>query len=85
MKRKHLRSATPATSERPYRATVAAAFVTGLLSGLAERGGDVRKPLLAVGIDVSVLSNAKARVPLHMYAALYDAARSARSPRTTRG
>lgn len=73
MKPKPRRRASPVKSARPYRATVASAFVTGLVAGLAERSGDVRKPLIAVGIDVEVLSSSKARVPLHMYAALYDA------------
>lgn len=56
----------------PDRATVAAGFVTGLLSGVRERGGD-RKALLArAGIDVRVLSDPAVRVPLPAYAALYD-------------
>jgi AraC-like DNA-binding protein len=55
------------------RATVAAAFVTGLLSGLAERGADRTGPLREAGIEPRHLADPDARVPLPAYAALYDA------------
>lgn len=55
------------------RATVAAGFVTGLLSGLAERGLDRSGPLRAAGIAPRSLEDPSARVPLTAYAALYDA------------
>jgi AraC-like DNA-binding protein len=55
------------------RATVAAGFVTGLLSGLAERGLDRLGPLRAAGIEPAILDDPSARVPLPAYAALYDA------------
>jgi AraC-like DNA-binding protein len=55
------------------RATVAAGFVTGLLSGLAERGLDRGGPLREAGIAPRSLEDPSARVPLTAYAALYDA------------
>jgi AraC-like DNA-binding protein len=55
------------------RATVAAGFVTGLLSGLAERGLDREGPLREAGIDPRRLGEPSARVPLSAYAALYGA------------
>jgi AraC-like DNA-binding protein len=58
----------------PDRATVAAGFVTGLLSGFARRGLDIDGPLREAGIDRAVLSHPAIRVPLPSYAALYDAA-----------
>ena len=62
------------TSVSPVdRATVAAGFVTGLLSGLAERGWDRAGPLLKAGIEPRQLADPAARVPLPAYAALYDA------------
>jgi len=57
----------------PDRATVAAGFVTGLLSGLVRRGQDIDGPLREAGVDKSVLADPAARVPLGAYAALYGA------------
>lgn len=57
----------------PDRATVAAGFVTGLLSGLVRRGLDVDTPLREAGIDPRVRAEPGARVALPAYAALYDA------------
>lgn len=62
-----------ATAPPLYRATVAVGFVTGLLSGLAERGLDRNGPLREAGIEPRLLGDASARVPLPAYAALYDA------------
>lgn len=58
---------------RQDRATVAAGFVTGLLSGVARRGLDAGGPLREAGIDPAVLADPAARVPLSAYAALYGA------------
>ena len=55
------------------RASVAAGFVTGLLSGVAERGGDRVALLARVGVDPAVLADPAARVPIAAYVALYDA------------
>jgi AraC-like DNA-binding protein len=62
-----------AASPPLYRATVAVGFVTGLLSGLAERGLDRDGPLREAGIEPGQLADPAARVPLPAYAALYDA------------
>lgn len=64
---------TPGGAAREDRATVAAGFVTGLLSGLARRGLDAEAPLREAGLDRALLADAGARVPLAAYAALYDA------------
>jgi AraC-like DNA-binding protein len=61
------------TATSPDRATVAAGFVTGLLSGLARRGLDREGPLRQAGISPALLAHPTARVPLSAYAALYDA------------
>ena len=55
------------------RATVAVGFVTGLLSGLTQRGLDRSGPLREAGIAPRSLGDPSARVPLTAYAALYDA------------
>ena len=55
------------------RATVAAGFVTGLLSGLDARGIDRREILVQVGIDRTVISDPGFRIPLQAYADLYGA------------
>jgi AraC-like DNA-binding protein len=47
--------------------------VTGLLSGLTERGLDRSGPLREAGIVPGSLDDPSARVPLTAYAALYDA------------
>ena len=68
----HPRKPARATAQRD-RATVAAGFVTGLLSGLVRRGLDVDAPLREAEIDRGVLADPALRVPLPAYAALYDA------------
>ncbi|HEX6634912.1 MAG TPA: AraC family transcriptional regulator [Usitatibacter sp.] len=55
------------------RATVAAGFVTGMLSGLGARGIDPHPLLRAAGIPASVLRDRRARVPIAAYVALYNA------------
>src|SRR5512144_1720669 len=64
--------AVPST-EGSNRATVAAGFVTGLLSGLRARGIDPAPLLREAGLGREVLQDAGVRVPVASYAALYDA------------
>ncbi|MBX7198144.1 MAG: AraC family transcriptional regulator [Rhodospirillaceae bacterium] len=61
----------PRTYDNP-RATVAAGFVTGMLSGLAAQGADMTALLMEAGIAPATLGDMKARVPLTSYAALYN-------------
>lgn len=66
--------ATSALSARAAdRATVAAGFVTGLVSGVRGRGIDPAGLLRSAGVPPTVLSDRHARVPLAQYAALYNA------------
>ncbi len=60
-------------SEPPHRATVAAGFVTGMLSGLRGRGVDALPLLKEAGIAPSVLRDRRSRVPIAAYVALYNA------------
>lgn len=60
-----------AESAKP-RASVAIAFVRGMLQPLILRGGDPRPLLAAAGIDPDCLDDDSARVPLARYAALYN-------------
>jgi AraC-like DNA-binding protein len=53
------------------RATVAAGFVTGLLSGLRARGDDPRVLLAAAGLSQDALA-ATSRTPIDAYAELYN-------------
>lgn len=62
----------PATAGSPHRATVAAGFVTGLLSGLRGQGAKVAELLQAAGLPAEVLSDARVRVPVAGYADLYN-------------
>ncbi|HET9650848.1 MAG TPA: AraC family transcriptional regulator [Usitatibacter sp.] len=55
------------------RATVAAGFVTGMLSGLRARRIDPAPLLREAGIGREVLDDRGPRVPVAAYAALYDA------------
>jgi AraC-like DNA-binding protein len=55
-----------------HRATVAAGFVTGLLSGVALRGGDRATFLDEARIDPRVLQDPALRVPIDAYVALYN-------------
>ena len=55
------------------RATVAAGFVTGLLSGVRARRLPVAPLLRAAGLPAACLSDPAARVPVAAYAALYNA------------
>jgi len=63
----------PQSADAAHRATVAAGFVTGMLSGLRARGTDPAPLLEAAGIPRSFLSDPDARVPVAAYAALYNA------------
>lgn len=56
-----------------HRATVAAGFVTGLLSGMAARGLDPTGLLAEAGLEEKVLRDRDARVPIAAYVALYNA------------
>lgn len=56
----------------PDRATVAAGFVTGLLSGLPGGRAEARALLAQAGLPAECLTRREARVPLAGYAALYD-------------
>lgn len=73
-----MRNATPAAhpgAEPPaqHRATVAAGFVSGLLSGCRERHLATDGALREAGIDPRALADPRARVPLPAYAQLYGA------------
>jgi len=57
---------------RRHHATVAAGFVTGMLSGLAARGVDCDGLLEATGIDPARLDEDAYRVPVSSYADLYN-------------
>lgn len=57
----------------PHRATVAAGFVTGLVSGLRLRGIDPRPLLRTAGVAEASLADHGARVPIGGYVALYNA------------
>lgn len=57
----------------PFRATVAAGFVTGLLSGLRGRTAQARALLEAVELPPQVLDDPTLRVPIAGYSALYNA------------
>lgn len=61
----------PAT-EPHHRATVAAGFVTGMLSGARTRGIDPAALLRAAGVPADCLADPAARVPLDGYVALYN-------------
>lgn len=54
------------------RASVAIAFVRGMLLPLRARGGDAGPLLAAAGLDPDCLDDDQARVPLERYADLYN-------------
>lgn len=63
----------PFPGERvPTRASVGSGFVSGMLSAVVARGGDVEELLARAGIDADVLVDAAKRVPVDRYAALYN-------------
>jgi hypothetical protein len=67
------RPGPPAASESvPDRATVAAGFVEGLLSGARSRGLDADGLVIAAGLPASVAKAADARVPIADYVTLYN-------------
>jgi len=57
----------------PHRATVAAGFVTGLLAGIGSRGLERESLVRDAGMPPEVLSDARVRVPIASYVALYNA------------
>lgn len=66
------RRSRPPPIGSPDRATVAAGFVTGMLSGVAARRIDPAPLLRAAGISQAALRDRRARVPLAAYVALYN-------------
>src|SRR5258706_4899071 len=66
--------ATPQISldKEAHRATVAAGFVTGLLSGVCARGLDPSGLLQAAGLTSEVLADRRARIPIASYVSLYN-------------
>jgi AraC-like DNA-binding protein len=66
--------AVPAPPDARHRATVAAGFVTGMVSGMRARGLDPLPLLKAAGVPASVLADRGARIPIASYVALYNAA-----------
>jgi AraC-like DNA-binding protein len=60
------------SAEHDHRATVAAGFVRGLLSGLRARGLDPAPFLHAAGLPPDTLEPHAARVPIEHYVALYN-------------
>ncbi|MCM8596983.1 MAG: AraC family transcriptional regulator [Candidatus Accumulibacter sp.] len=56
----------------PSRATVAVAFVRGMLAGLGEAQRDARRVLEQAHISPGVLADPQARVPVERYAELYN-------------
>ncbi|MBL8472495.1 MAG: AraC family transcriptional regulator [Rhodocyclaceae bacterium] len=67
------RPSTDRAAPPRHRATVAAGFVKGMLSGLAARAMDGPQLLTEVGLDPRILENTAARVPIDDYVALYNA------------
>jgi AraC-like DNA-binding protein len=63
---------TARSGDARHRATVAAGFVTGMVSGLRGRGEDARSVLRAAGVAPEVLADPAQRVPIAAYAALYN-------------
>src|SRR5688500_4058554 len=63
----------PPPVEAADRATVAAGFVSGMLSGWRSGGGKPEALMVAVGVDPRVLVDQRVRVPIEGYAALYNA------------
>lgn len=55
-----------------HRATVAAGFVTGLLSGLRGQSARARALLGAAGLPAGVLADPRVRVPIEGYVELYN-------------
>jgi AraC-like DNA-binding protein len=64
---------SPLLNDPPHRATVAAGFVTGLMSGLAGRPREAEALLAAAGLPARILGDARLRAPIGGYAALYNA------------
>ncbi len=62
-------AAPPARLAGRSRATVARGFVSGMLSGMQQRGHDPAPLLAAAGID---LAEPASRIPIARYAALYN-------------
>jgi len=68
-----VRKATPtAALPTPARATVAIAFVQGMLAGLQHAGRDTARLLESAHIAAQVLGDPSARIPVDRYADLYN-------------
>ena len=66
------KAAAPPLSSPSHRATVAAGFVTGLLSGLRGQSARARGLLAAAGLPAAVLAEPRVRVPIEGYVDLYN-------------
>jgi len=66
------KSSPPPSAEAHHRATVAAGFVTGLLSGARGRGLETQGFLQAAGIAPERMRDRDARVPIAAYVDLYN-------------
>lgn len=60
-------------ADRRYRATVAAGFVTGMVSGLKARRLDPLPLLRSANVPAGCLTDVRVRVPIGDYVALYNA------------
>lgn len=73
MTRARAKKATPSASlPAPARATVAIAFVQGMLAGLEHAGRDTARLLESAHIATQVLNDPGARIPVDRYADLYN-------------
>jgi AraC-like DNA-binding protein len=69
---KKRRQATREATQPPDRATVAAGFVAGLLSGARSRGVQPGALLRQAGLPAALLTRRGARLPIADYSALYN-------------
>jgi len=73
MTRERIKKATPSAAlPAPARATVAIAFVQGMLAGLQHAGRDTARLLESAHIAAQVLNDPSARIPVDRYADLYN-------------
>jgi AraC-like DNA-binding protein len=66
------RKITPSRGAAPDRATVAAGFVTGMLSGLRAKGVSIDRLVEEAGLPAAILRDPTARLPVADYAAFYN-------------
>ena len=67
------RAVIPPSAEALHRATVAAGFVRGMVSGLGARRIEAALALREAGVDAACLADGRARIPIADYARLYNA------------